>query len=226
LQNLHGADDAYEIPQNSEIIVDTERYSVEKCAEQIVAYLRANDYIEYKYITENNLENRQDYMYSKYGGDDFLKAYFLTREKFISKNIRGESFKISREEEGGETNVGLIALLKELKSGNWTEKIKHELDFFVKAFEVRKKIYDDYEIGTVRPALDSGYARIENYILLSGCAYYGYSISGILKYLNAMLKLDDTLLSISDRMNDEEKNNLAILLKLETKLIKIERERR
>lgn len=33
----------------------------------------------YKYITENNLENKQNYMYSEYGGAEFLVSYLESR---------------------------------------------------------------------------------------------------------------------------------------------------
>ncbi len=39
--------------------------------------------MNYKYITEDNLENKQTYMYSEYGGEDFLKAYVKSREDVI-----------------------------------------------------------------------------------------------------------------------------------------------
>lgn len=36
--------------------------------------------MNYKYITENNLENKQNYMYSEYGGQDFVDAYIESRK--------------------------------------------------------------------------------------------------------------------------------------------------
>ena len=45
----------------------------------------------YKYITTNNLENKQNYMYSEYKGKDFLKAYRDIRQKFCMKIFNVES---------------------------------------------------------------------------------------------------------------------------------------
>ena len=36
--------------------------------------------MNYKYITENNLENKQNYMYSEYCRQEFLDAYVSTRK--------------------------------------------------------------------------------------------------------------------------------------------------
>ena len=41
--------------------------------------------MSYKYITENNLEHKQTYMYSEYGGIDFLLEYECIRQEFIKK---------------------------------------------------------------------------------------------------------------------------------------------
>ena len=41
--------------------------------------------MSYKYITENNLEHKQTYMYSEYGGMNFLLEYECIRQEFIKK---------------------------------------------------------------------------------------------------------------------------------------------
>ena len=42
----------------------------------------------YKYITENNLEDKQNYMYSEFGGSEFLRLYCKTRNDFL-KRVEG-----------------------------------------------------------------------------------------------------------------------------------------
>ena len=39
----------------------------------------------YKYITENNLYDKQNYMYSEYGGIAFLDSYLLSRREFLNR---------------------------------------------------------------------------------------------------------------------------------------------
>ena len=40
MQNLNGANDVYEIPINSDIVLDTETFSVSECVDKILAYLK------------------------------------------------------------------------------------------------------------------------------------------------------------------------------------------
>ena len=42
MNNLNGFNDEYEVPQNSSVIVDTEKMSVEECVDRIMEYLEIN----------------------------------------------------------------------------------------------------------------------------------------------------------------------------------------
>lgn len=49
----------------------------------------------YKYITENNLYEKQTYMYSAYKGIDFIKEYLNSRENCLKEiKKRGGGIKI------------------------------------------------------------------------------------------------------------------------------------
>lgn len=45
MSNLNGADDVFEEPETSEIVVDTEHESIETCVEKIVSYLEDAKYV-------------------------------------------------------------------------------------------------------------------------------------------------------------------------------------
>lgn len=45
IRNLNGADDVYEVPQNSQVVVDTEKESVEESVQKILQYLKENHYV-------------------------------------------------------------------------------------------------------------------------------------------------------------------------------------
>ncbi len=223
MQNLNGVDDVFEEPRHSEIVVDTEHDLEETCVGEILRYLREHGYIEYKYITENNLENRQDYMYSAYHGRIFLHAYRKTREVFmesVGHTSMEMSFSESGTQEKNETNGRLTALAKILELGKWTDEEKKESDYFVKAFELRKRLYNKYQAASLRPVEESGYDCVDNYFLLSFCAYHSYLKTQSLKYLNTMLKVDDTLLSLVARLSQQEKGKLNWLLKREIDLVR------
>lgn len=44
MHNLNGTDDVYEVPQNSNIVIDTERETVAKAVEKIISYLKEIGY--------------------------------------------------------------------------------------------------------------------------------------------------------------------------------------
>jgi len=46
IKNFTGIDDPYEEPENPEIVVETDKMSVEECVDKIVDYLIANNYIK------------------------------------------------------------------------------------------------------------------------------------------------------------------------------------
>lgn len=45
IRNLNGADDVYEVPRNSQVVVDTEKESVEESVQKILQYLKENHYV-------------------------------------------------------------------------------------------------------------------------------------------------------------------------------------
>ncbi len=44
LQNLNGANDVYEIPENSDVVIDTEKESIKNAVERIISYLEESGY--------------------------------------------------------------------------------------------------------------------------------------------------------------------------------------
>ncbi len=221
MRNLNGVDDVFEEPRNSEILVDTEHDSKEICLGTILRYMREHGYVEYTYITETNLENRQDYMYSVYHGTKFLHAYRKTREVFLEcvGNKAGNEFSLVETHESNETNKRLMVLAKNLVSGKWSDEEKKESDFFVKAFELRKRLYCAYQEASLRPVEEAGYDCVVNYILLSFCTYHSYLQTKSLKYLNTMLKVNDTLLSLAEKLTQAAKEQLGWLLRKEIDLV-------
>lgn len=45
IQNLNGADDVFEVPQKSDIIIDTEMESIDSAVERILQYLEVHEYV-------------------------------------------------------------------------------------------------------------------------------------------------------------------------------------
>lgn len=167
--------------------------------------------MEYKYITDHNLENRQNYMYSQYCGEEFLDAYKHSRLEYIEKyndiDIH-HSVRVNRQI--SET---------EMKLRNLSMDDSVLMDAFVKTFEVRKRLYTQYCWETWKPEPHAGYHDMELYLLLAEKCVEFYQRSKRLELLNCLLKVDDTLLSECSLLDDVQKKRLGNVLKEELLLV-------
>lgn len=175
----------------------------------------------YKYVTENNLENKQNYMYSEYQGEEFLKYYFKERREACKKGkcLNKQSIEafLIEQEVLGDTQKKLGQIARAALGG---EYLREELDRFLKAFEVRKRLHDSYVAETIKPVDMNKYYNYNNYLLLACCCILFYENSTCLKYLNTLLKVGDTLLSIRQSLSEEQDILLGGIILTEVAFIK------
>lgn len=170
--------------------------------------------MSYKYITENNLENRQNYMYSEYKGTDFLQEYKESREQLMI--VAGSD---SVEEAAHITNKELADLFGKLQTEDEIElDDKKCMDAYTKTFEVRKRLYSEYN-SEWKPVKNASREIYDNYILLAECLILMYEKSKCTKYISCLLKLDDTMISIKDKLTDRQVCELAGVCKREMEVI-------
>lgn len=167
----------------------------------------------YKYITENNLEHKQTYMYSEFGGNEFLKAYIKSRQDFI-ENVTVEVEGVHKAYI--ELDTCKRTLLNENEDYVSAKKV---LDYYVKSFEVRKRLYTEYTLEW-KPVNNAGYEFFEVYLLFSECLFHLWKKTNCTKYSSCLLKLHDTLLSVANKMTEYEKEELKKCLENELKMIK------
>lgn len=100
------------------------------------------------------------------------------------------------------------------------ETIYKWLSGYIKTFEVRKKIFETYD-NKFRPQ-DESWDRISLYADLSLLIGIYYQKYGNLKFLNALLKLNDTLLSLKTYwINEPFASCIAYALEIELDSIKV-----
>lgn len=165
----------------------------------------------YGYITDNNLERRQTYQYSSFQGTPFLTVYEQSRGKLLNgignrtypleillnATMEGIPDHPSSESELLTKHLLSAWLEKELQSEqSYTNGSDELLKFFVKKFEVRKRIFEKYDLKL--SPLTKSYNVHELYILFAVVINHAYMRTQNLFYLNCALKLGDTLLSISE----------------------------
>lgn len=163
----------------------------------------------YKYITKNNLYDKQTYMYSEYGGRIFLEEYLDSRKDYLEKVDQGEAANRVRRE--------LSEIYWELETGKNKENAMEILKAYTKSFEVRKRLYTGYDENW-RPEMGTGFEDYVNYLLFGNCLCLAYRNTRCLKYFSCLLKVDDTLLSVQDKLNGMEKECLCRLVRAELDL--------
>ncbi len=85
-------------------------------------------------------------------------------------------------------------------------------------FEVTKRIYDVYD-DSMRPVNKSTYHTVKNHIDAASLFAKGYELSKDLVYLNALLKVMDTLSSLALRMEGREVADFSRLIEIEKGMI-------
>lgn len=115
-------------------------------------------------------------------------------------------------EEAG-TTAELRKMLVSLYAG---EEDRTQINRYIQRFEVRKRLFAEYDPKTHKPVERSGYENIHNYILLAAIAEKSYCRFHSLKYLSCLLKLNDTLLSLVPGMEKRLLPLVKILVSRET----------
>ena len=107
--------------------------------------------MSYPYITDDNLERRQDYMYSAYHEIPFLKEYRETRTAFIGRIPPAPGVDMESIARGDGVRRSLADVAVRLSRKEWDDAAKADIDRWTKAFEIRKRLYDAYQENSIRP---------------------------------------------------------------------------
>lgn len=171
----------------------------------------------YKYVTENNLYDKQTYMYSQYNGIQFLKEYLDIRREYLKENESLEKYATENNEGlANATSVmcDLLKIRKTLKSDEQDQETIDLMNAYTKSFEVRKRIYQEYD-SDWKPTGSKNFEDYEIYLMFAECMVLSYQHTQCLKYFSSLLKVDDTLLSVSDQMDLRLKGDLYRVIKKE-----------
>ena len=184
--------------------------------------------IEYQYNKGNLLNEPKKYNFSQYQGRDFLEHYKKSRKEILNdENQQIRSFEEFVEKNSEEydneylareiwnTEKFLKILVKNIVlQQNFDYNV---LDIFVKKFEVKKKIFEEYNKEYLQNS--ERYENLTNYILLSGICLIAYEKKRNLKYLNTSLKLNDLLTNQIHTTKNLEKNFIQFLVKKELEYV-------
>ena len=177
--------------------------------------------MSYSYTDGDKIASPNTYFYTEYNGQEFLNSYFGNRKSILRK-MKDEvepSFSendIETDQSLIQTSIYLDYLYTSLQSQNHSRNadIFAEINLILKKFEVSKRIYDFY-LPEFKKSDDSDFKNLNNYLKLASVLSRSYEITKKLNYLNGMLKVIDTLISVFNEMSELEKKNLAWLIRME-----------
>ena len=185
--------------------------------------------MNYEYTNKDLLKFPQKYQQSLFQGKEFLNSYFKNREEIIEKikkngydfknlqNIETELIeKMESTKNDLEKKFIKIIINKNLKKDLPMDQI---VDTFLKKFEIKKMIALEYDSHNKEKSKNFRYLR--NYLLLSILCCLKYKETKNLKFLNTVLKINDTLVSQFFAINEKlDFKIFSIILQMEINFIK------
>lgn len=173
----------------------------------------------YPYVTDNNLDNIQDYQYSLWHGDSFIVA-FQNQRQFALQDLPAADWLVLHNT-ACNTAFRLWSAVIQLRECK--PLVPQELDWILvllKKFEVSKKLYGCYESLPPHKRCDENYSAPEPYILLAEVVLRQWHVQHNTYWINTALKLIDTLCSVIDGCDEVQRAGIAALITLEQQLLK------
>tara|TARA_Y100000782_G_scaffold111458_1_gene139608 strand:+ start:165 stop:761 length:597 start_codon:yes stop_codon:yes gene_type:complete len=160
----------------------------------------------YTYSDGNLLKNPQKYQMTPFLDKNFLDDYQRTRINYLEKISKFEKIELKKiihninqkdmqEDRNSKFNsVTSIMLFDVLTALINDENNNFDIiDKFIKKFETKKLIFSKYD-DNLQP-ISNEYSEIRNYLLLATICVFKFKNSKNLKYLNTLLKINDTICS-------------------------------
>jgi|TARA_B100000315_G_C14567459_1_gene583710 hypothetical protein len=154
----------------------------------------------YNYTEQNLLEEQQGYMYTPFGWQAFLEDYLRNRAK--AKKQMEELDIVAVESLNHETSSYTEGELNKILAGLKNKKIEpdalEELENYLRRFEVAKKLRARYHVS---PPAD--YVPFSVYPLFAEILSVSYILTRDIRYLNTLLKVNDTIISVIDNFTEK-----------------------
>jgi|TARA_R110000868_G_scaffold116993_2_gene310877 hypothetical protein len=184
------------------------------------------DTIDYHYSDGELLDTPQDYSYSGYFGQAFVDAWMTRRMELLLLLPAAQS--LNQFDGTPLSALDTVNLLHAICEGLHNRELSVDdleivwLERLVKRFEVSKRVHNAYQNhAPYRPVDKSSYKNMPLYLKLAECFILAFNNSGELQYLNAFIKIQDSIISQVNTLNYTNKTNLAWLIEQEINAIKL-----
>mgnify|MGYP001243934396 FL=1 len=179
--------------------------------------------MEYSYANTDLLEFPQKYQMTPFEGREFLSSYEKTRQKILDKIKNNQTVNslshtlellqkqflidIKSDQKIFVTSNQLSSILLRLQHQKETQQETKFIMALLKKFEIKKRIFSEYDHELKENSTD--FKILTNYILLAAICAKKFQDNSNPKFLNTLLKLNDTICSQIDSINDV--NNLSLI---------------
>ncbi len=171
---------------------------------------------KYPYASGSLLDERHTYFYSRYGGAAFLQAWLDDRLSADTANPAPAPQATGRPLPPLGAPVETAALLEALMAALQSDASIGDdanawLRALVRKFEVTKRIHGAYD-ARFRAMDKADHRDLALYVRLAEVFERAYTVTGKLPFLNALLKIMDTLCAVRDGMSPEQRARLSTLV--------------
>ncbi len=182
----------------------------------------------YPYFKNNPIDSPFTYTYTPFLGstyiDEWRKYRRLRVPEFLKPTGINSSFNIDTEtylplSNEIESEQLLDSLIYSFNLGNIKERQWYWLKWFIKRFEVTKKLYSSYQIHSEKAKGYGSYNSLEIYIKFARLMSLSSSLYNHLPSLNALLKCNDILCCYYDNLLIADKYLMASIINSEIKLV-------
>lgn len=171
--------------------------------------------VDYPYSQGNRLEERNTYFYSQYHGMAFFTAWRASRQEALAQLPAAGALQLpvtTEREQNAEDTATLLADL--LNADADAPDKRHLAERLLQRFEVSKRLHRRYD-NEFKAIADSGYDDLNLYLQFAALCLHQADQPGALPFLNGLLKVVDSLISIRTRLSPAQGAQLAWLIEAE-----------
>jgi len=180
-----------------------------------------NEAVTYPYAQGDLLDDRHTYQYSPYQGAPFLRAWRAQREVVgaewaepIAPPPAARTFEPKRNPPF-RTEERLEGMMDGVRRGLWSDRdFAEEYKTWIKKFEVTKRLFKEYD-ARFRAIDKTAFRELGLYLRFAEVMEAAYRSVEDVPALNALLKVNDTLIACRRHLPREHGQRLAWLIKAE-----------
>ena len=175
--------------------------------------------MNYDYASVDLLTSPQKYQYTQYFGVTFIEAWKTQRKTLMAALPPANLPELPSTEKNGTTYQQLAEICIQLRINAASLDNTDLLLFYLKKFEVTKRLYSGYSQTGKAIKGAASYTLLVNYLLLAENCIYKWQQDRRSYWLNALLKINDTLSTQYQSMSVMELAYLHWILLAESEFI-------